>query len=100
MITTAVRPITIDQSTEYEKLSPKQKAVIQDWIIREVTPHKIKTFRGVTSYTIKHIFEDSKNGFYLTNGQMKGALDAADFEPKDRNVKNWEYALSWKVSNY
>lgn len=100
-MTVAARELnTIDHPGEYMNLTPKQRGIIQDWIKREVEPYKIKTFRGVSSYALKHVFEESEGGFYITNGQFKGSLDAAGYEPKDRNVKNWEYALSWKALKF
>ncbi|HHK1007283.1 TPA: hypothetical protein ACQOAQ_001328 [Streptococcus pyogenes] len=58
---------------------------------------KTKTYKnGHTSYGLKHKFEYRKNGFYVTNGQFKGAMLLADFKPKDKNELNWVFAFSVK----
>lgn len=95
----ATRQREIDNPTEYRKLTRHQQRAIQKWIRSDVAPHVIKSFRGVSSYAIKHRFEDSEGGFYINNGMMKGAMDAAGYSPHDKTVKNWEYALSVKVLN-
>lgn len=90
----------IDHPSEYLKLSPKQQGIIQRWIEKDLRPHEIKSYRGANSYSLKHIFEDSEGGFYITNGMMKGAFYAAGgFPPNNTHLKNWDYAISIKVFN-
>ncbi|WP_242258128.1 hypothetical protein [Streptococcus thoraltensis] len=58
---------------------------------------KIKTYQtGHTSYGLKHKFEYRPDGFYITNGQFKGAMLIAGFEPKNKNDLNWVFAFSKK----
>lgn len=90
----------IDKTTEYYTLTRHQQKAIQRFIRSDIAPHVIKSYRGVSSYAIKHRFEETEHGFYINNGMMKGAMEAAGYEPHDRTVKNWEYALSVKVLNY
>lgn len=87
----------IDHPTEYRKLPRYKQKAIQRFIRNEIAPHVIKSYRGVSSYAIKHRFEETEHGFYITNGVMKGAMQAAGFEAKEERAKNWEYALSVKA---
>lgn len=91
------RQLEIDSPTEYKKLTRQQQEKLRKWIQTDVVPHKIKSFRGISSYAIKHIFEETEEGFYITNGQMKGAMQEAGLKPRDERVKNWEYPLSVKI---
>jgi hypothetical protein len=36
---------------------------------------------SASSYALKHYFEVADDGFYITNGQFKGAMLEAGFEP-------------------
>ena len=43
----------------------------------------IKTFNdGVTSFDLKKAFSCDPKGFYITNGQLKGAMEKAGFSLK------------------
>lgn len=87
----------IDHPSEYEKLFTDQQATLQLWISQNIVPFKQKAFSGPTSYWLKHYFEYSAGGFYISNGAMKGAMAAAGFEPKDDSHKNWTYQLSARL---
>lgn len=93
-MTVAEQQIKIDDPAEYKNLPRYKQKAIQRFIRNKIAPHKIKTFRGVTSYGIKHRFEETEHGFYITNGVMKGAMQAAGFVAKEERAKNWEYPLS------
>lgn len=97
MVMTKERANAIDHPSEYNKLSKHQQAVLQLWISQQLKPHKQKSFSGPSSYFIKHAFEYSRNGFYISNGCMKGAMAAAGFEAKDESYKNWTYQLPAKL---
>lgn len=97
MVLATEKTNTIDSPAEYNKLSPQHKMILQTWIQRNLVPHKIKSFGGPSSYWLKHYFEYSHRGFYISNGMMKGAMAAAGFEPKDQSHKNWNYQLSAKL---
>lgn len=74
----------------YEDLSPVQKVTLRRWIDENFTALKSIPKSGpVDSYTLKHYFEESDHGFYITNGQFKGAMFAAGHEPEDARVLNW-----------
>jgi len=78
---------------EYEELNEYQKATLQDWIAECVIPHKAKTFNPFhTSYGLKHQFEYN-SGIYITNGQFKGAMLTAGFEPRSYNDLNWVFKI-------
>lgn len=89
----------INHPTEYEKLYLVDKMILNAWIVNQLEPYKIKTFTPVTTYRLKHLFENSKNGFYISNGAMKGALLIAGFVPKDEFALNWTFQLSKKLNH-
>ncbi|WP_203332629.1 hypothetical protein [Planococcus beigongshangi] len=93
------RKLKINQPVDYEDMLLFEKLILNAWIVNHIEPYKIKSFNGPTSYRLKHQFEYSKDGFYITNGQMKGALLAAGFRPKDENDLNWTFALSKKLQD-
>lgn len=101
MVMTAENPrkLQINQPADYEQLHLFERLILNAWIVNHLEPYKIKSFSGPTSYRLKHHFEYSKNGFYITNGQMKGALAAAGFLPKDEYDLNWTYQLSRKLNS-
>ena len=44
-----------------------------------------------TSYRLKYEFE--AEGFYVTNGQFKGAMLTIGFVPKDEYTLNWQFRI-------
>ncbi len=79
----------VNNPAGYETLTDAEREALQAWIERELVP-ATRTGRYST-YGLKHIFEGLDGGFYVTNGQMKGAMLAARFEPVDRDELNWEF---------
>ncbi|MGE7667383.1 hypothetical protein ACQKMN_16915 [Ureibacillus composti] len=78
---------------EYEKLSENQKAKLQHWIDRYIKPHQVKKYNPYhSSYGLKHLFEQ-QGGFYITNGQLKGAMLAAGLEPETYSKRNWIFKI-------
>ncbi len=47
-----------------------------------------------TSYGMKHWFEHSEDGFYITNGQFKGAMIVAGFSIENPDSLNWSFNVS------
>ena len=84
-----VRLSDVNQPSSYERLTDEKKAAIQGWFGRELVPMDVAGLYG--SYSLKHVFEGIPGGFYLTNGEMKGAMLAAGFEPVDRYELNWRF---------
>ncbi len=68
----------------YEDLTPAQKAVVAQWIEAGLPA-------GAGSYFLKHSFEESQEGFYISNGQMKGAMLAAGFTAVDATAFSWVF---------
>lgn len=83
----------LNDPTEYEKLNTRQKEVLQEWITECVKPHRTQKYNSYhSSYGLKHVF-DKGGGFYVTNGQFKGAMLTAGFPPEDSNKKNWVFKI-------
>lgn len=80
---------TLDPPEEFDALPPAKKSALLAWIDGAMIP--AKTYGKHTSYTLKHCFGD--DGFYVTNGEFKGAMLAAGYEPKDRKAQNWTFKV-------
>ena len=77
-----------DDPRDYENLNPEEQATLRAWI--EVAMRPARSVGPSTSYTMKHDFE-SAGGFYVTNGQFKGAMLAAGYLPVKREELNWRF---------
>ena len=82
-----VRLNDVNQPSSYDGLSDAEKATLQEWISRELRAADVEG--RFCTYGLKHICQ-RMTGCYASNGQFKGAMLAAGFEPVDR------YALTWK----
>src|SRR5215207_4968493 len=78
-----------DRPEAYDNLSPVEQATLLEWMRLAIKP--AKTVAPSTSYGIKHDFE--KVGFYITNGQFKGAMLTAGYPPANPNELNWEFRI-------
>ena len=78
-----------DRPEAYEKLIPEEQDALLEWIRLAMKP--AKTVAPTTSYGIKHDFEGA--GFYITNGQFKGAMRASGHAPVDPEELNWEFRI-------
>lgn len=80
---------------DFGRLTPDEKHELCDWIsenfIHRKTPNRL-----YTSYGLKHIFERSKHGFYITNGQFKGAMAWCGYSPVKHDALNWVFGISEK----
>jgi len=86
--------IAANDPEHYNELSARKKAVLLVWIMSNIEPHRTKGYRCIrSSYRLKHDFERSRAGFYITNGQFKKAMMLSGFEPKDRNALNWHFTV-------
>lgn len=55
----------------------------------------IKSFNQKhSSYGLKHLFEQSEHGFYITNGQLKAALIMTGFKIENIDLLNWHFNIS------
>lgn len=88
----------VNRPEHYAELTDEKKKSLTDWIKEYLEPFRIQSYGDYpTSYGLKHRFENSKNGFYVTNGQFKGAMLECGFEPKDPKAINAVYQLSKKA---
>lgn len=85
----------IDKPEEYEKLSKEEREIIIKWIKEKIIPRKTPNKRH-SSYGLKHRFEHDKGsgGFYMTNGQFKGAMLICGYKPLYEDDTNWIYCIS------
>ncbi len=87
------RPIAeLDSPEEYAELSTAERTALLSWIAGHISPRKAPNAR--TSYGLKHSFEDSAGGFYVSNGQFKGGMVAAGYEPVCPEEQNWCFRIS------
>lgn len=81
-----------NQPQDYEILTPAHKDALRRWIEENFKALKNPPKRGpIDSYTLKHYFEESERGFYISNGQFKGAMLAVGHAPLDETELNWVF---------
>lgn len=79
---------------EYHNLPEYKKQALKRWINKALKPFETKQYYPHhSSYGLKHKFESSVVGFYVTNGQFKGAMLECGFIPKDQEELNWVFKL-------
>lgn len=80
---------------DFYELSVNEQQILVNWCKQL---DKIKTFnKWHNSYNLKHIFEFSENGFYVTNGAFKQAMILAGFNyRKQGDGTNWIFNISEK----
>ena len=86
----------LDSPNEFNKLTVSQKQILLNWCSNI---NKIKSINhGHSSYGLKHIFENSKDGFYITNGAFKGAMLKCNFDYRltEPLSCNWCFNISEK----
>lgn len=86
----------LNNPKEFEKLSEEKKEILCEWIENNLNNRRKTINTRVTSYGLKHKFEESKKGFYITNGCFKGAMIEMSFNHS--NGVNWCFNLSSKLS--
>lgn len=86
----ALLPINLPSA--YAALSVEDQAALAAWIAAHIQPSR-RRFKQ-TSYGLKHVFERSPSGFYVTNGAFKGAMQAAGYAAIDETVVNWSYRIA------
>lgn len=87
------RKIDVDHPYDFENLAPLQQEVLIHWVKFNLGRSE-RYYKKASSYTLKHYFEQSPEGFYVTNGQFKGAMLAADYTVKNTAEKNWYFKVS------
>lgn len=76
--------------SDYETLSDAEKVALRYWIDHAIAPSGRVNNRR-TSYVLKHQFE--REGFYITNGQFKGAMLLAGYMPVNIYALNWCFSI-------
>jgi len=82
----------LNDPEHFHTLSGIKKTVLCKWIV-EKFDHRQTINYSHTSYGLKHIFEHSTNGFYVTNGQFKGAMLECGFD-KHNDSLNWSFCVT------
>lgn len=78
---------------DFKNLDLQQQETLIHWVKFNLGRSE-RYYKKASSYTLKHYFEQSPEGFYITNGQLKGAMLAADYTVKDTTEKNWYFKVS------
>ncbi len=82
--------------SDYETLTQTERQVVRYWINHAVA-HAKRINPHMTSYGLKHHFEHE--GFYVTNGQFKGAMLLAGYTPDDIQALNWCFPIRQQVKS-
>lgn len=78
--------------SEYLTLSEEQKTELRGWIDYAFESDDDYICPD-SSYSLKHIFERNQSGFYITNGQFKGAMIHYGFDPVNPREMNSYYRV-------
>ncbi|MBR8700275.1 hypothetical protein IX317_000603 [Fusobacterium sp. DD29] len=83
-----------DDPQDFEYLNCEEKAILLDWCSQLGKTHNMN--RQHHSYGLKHVFERSRDGFYITNGTFKGAMLKLGFrhENVQKDGMNWYFNYS------
>lgn len=82
----------LNHPDEFLKLERWQKLIVTTWI-KENFVSRVTINKYHTSYEMKHIFERSPDGFYLTNGAFKGAMLKCGFDKHSGGI-NWCFQVT------
>lgn len=90
------RPYTCERGhDDYElmtELPERYQKYLLEWIDDNISPAKRRNPRH-SSYSLKHRFEHSEHGCYLTNNQFKDAMMAKGYMPTNQHDLNWQYKI-------
>ncbi|WP_455810151.1 hypothetical protein [Clostridium butyricum] len=81
-----------DNPSDFINLSVEEKNILCEWILENLNIKTNVINERITSYGLKHKFERSKKGFYITNGCFKGAMIERGF--LHSNGVNWCFNIS------
>lgn len=85
-----LRDLPLNRPEDHDTLNHEEQTALRAWITANIRhaktpdPHR-------TSYGLKHRFEESTGGCYVTNGQFKAAMLLAGYEPIDPTELNWRF---------
>jgi len=82
----------LNDPQHFNTLTDIQKKKLCEWIGATLC-HRITINKNHTSYGLKHIFEHSRNGFYVTNGTFKGAMLECGFTKHSEGL-NWSFCVT------
>jgi hypothetical protein len=74
-------------------LSLEKIVILVEWINKSFLSCRNKC--SISSYGLKHVFENSKNGFYINNGMVKGAMLMLGFTPLNSSCTNFNYKIKY-----
>jgi hypothetical protein len=86
--------IGVSKKSEYE-LTDNEKKALDNWIMLNILPQKPPD-KNYTSYALNFFFEQTPDGFFITNKQFKEAMVRCNFLPVNKNKLNWEFRISLK----
>jgi hypothetical protein len=79
---------------EFDDLPREKQDAIISWVEGNIPQRKTINHK-ISSYGLKHICEQAV-GFYVSNGEMKGAMLKAGFVAGNRRRINWSFNISQK----
>lgn len=84
----------VNDPKEFEKLSQEEQETLLEWCNSLDKIENISSYRS--SYGLKHDFEHSPQGFYISNGAFKGAMLKAGFKYRETKTgsPNWHFNVS------
>lgn len=85
----------LDCPSQYDRLAPEDREVLDRWIGENFEPAKRGLFDR-TSYGLKHDFA-REGGSYIVNGAMKGAMVQAGFRVLNPDDVNWFFAIQRRI---
>jgi hypothetical protein len=80
-----------DSPKEFDLLPLLKRELLLRWIDLVLYP-AATVWRDATSYGLKHAAEDDL-GFYISNGEFKGAMLEAGYESADAWEQNWMFRV-------
>lgn len=83
---------TQNSPKDFSKLSDNEQEELIKYCLTSFVPASTTNW-STTSYGMKHTFEDLPYGFYLSNGQFKGAMLIAGSLPVNPHELNWCYMV-------
>jgi hypothetical protein len=81
---------------DFYHLNRGEKDALLAWVYETFQAGPVES---ESSYSLKHYFEAADGGFYVSNGQFKGAMLRAGFEPTNSRDLNWCFMLDKEHPN-
>ena len=84
---------SLDHPRQFDRCHPDDQDALLTWVRDHVTPSSrgYRSFQG-TSYGLKHLAEEHL-GHSVSNGDMKGAMLAAGYDPVNPRERNWRWRI-------